>query len=474
MLGVSEDPRETGVHKTDLYDWFDCTLPTAMQTKPLIEPAPLYPRLPRGPHRLDRRAVLRNQRARLLGAMIEATAAAGGYEGTSVQQVTALAGVSRRAFYEQFENRERCLIAAFDAVAARALARSRAAYLAARAPRERRLRAALAALAEDAAGNPSAAALATVEIEACGPAGIAHLRRAGAAFEAHLAMALSSEPASVPRPILRGVLGGLHGILAARLAGATAPSAPDLSRELQGWTSAFGAGPTRAQAAAMARTAATLLQPGLPAGGGARQHQRRANGSPSAGGERLALQAAVLRLAAVGEFGELTPARIGDEAGVPAERIHALFADRHDCLAAAMRDLGAALLARVESSRTCAEDWPSAARAAVGALLAHLAEHPLCAHTIARGAFAGGAPAVGENRALARAVAGLLLQGASPSSPAATVDGVAGGLWHAIGCQVAGGRTQLLPALRDHLAFIVIAPVLGGEHAAAVLSGACG
>lgn len=40
-------------------------------------PAPLYKRLPRGPHRLGRRAVALNQRMRIHGAMVQAVADAG-------------------------------------------------------------------------------------------------------------------------------------------------------------------------------------------------------------------------------------------------------------------------------------------------------------------------------------------------------------------------------------------------------------
>jgi hypothetical protein len=53
--------------------------------------APLYERLPRGPHRLNHKQVIRNQRTRLHGAMVEGVAA-NGYEGTSIRQLVALAG----------------------------------------------------------------------------------------------------------------------------------------------------------------------------------------------------------------------------------------------------------------------------------------------------------------------------------------------------------------------------------------------
>src|SRR3954451_8517965 len=58
------------------------------------------------------------QRERLLAAMLRATAELG-YREVSVQDVLERAGVSRPTFYEHFENKEACFLAAFDAAAAR-------------------------------------------------------------------------------------------------------------------------------------------------------------------------------------------------------------------------------------------------------------------------------------------------------------------------------------------------------------------
>ncbi len=53
------------------------------------------------------------QRARILSAMVE-VAAEGGYLGAAVAPVVARAGVSRRTFYELFDGREDCFLAAFE------------------------------------------------------------------------------------------------------------------------------------------------------------------------------------------------------------------------------------------------------------------------------------------------------------------------------------------------------------------------
>jgi AcrR family transcriptional regulator len=78
-----------------------------------MEPTSTPRPLPRGPHGLERDVVLASQRGRMLGAMAEAVAAKG-YAGTTVADVVAGAGVSRKTFYEHFRDKEECFLAAFD------------------------------------------------------------------------------------------------------------------------------------------------------------------------------------------------------------------------------------------------------------------------------------------------------------------------------------------------------------------------
>src|ERR1700751_3830083 len=90
--------------------------------------APMYRRLPHGPSGMAREEGARTQRSRLYGAMIEAVAR-NGYERTTVAHVIALAGVSRRAFYELFENKEACFLATHEVMVAQARRRLLAAWL---------------------------------------------------------------------------------------------------------------------------------------------------------------------------------------------------------------------------------------------------------------------------------------------------------------------------------------------------------
>lgn len=71
--------------------------------------------LPGGHHGLTRAQIAESQRERLLAAIAEEVAA-NGYRATTITAVAKLASVSTRDFYEVFESKEDCFLAAFDAV----------------------------------------------------------------------------------------------------------------------------------------------------------------------------------------------------------------------------------------------------------------------------------------------------------------------------------------------------------------------
>jgi TetR/AcrR family transcriptional regulator len=81
---------------------------------PAKDAAPdVYWRLPRGPHKLPREVVVNHQRQRLLSGAAQALAEHG-YAAMSVEHVLLSAGVSRTAFYENFDNKRACVLAAHE------------------------------------------------------------------------------------------------------------------------------------------------------------------------------------------------------------------------------------------------------------------------------------------------------------------------------------------------------------------------
>jgi AcrR family transcriptional regulator len=95
--------------------------------------------------------------------------AAKGYAATTVADLTREAGVSRTTFYELFEDKEACFLAAYDNAVDALVRRISEAYEA----EERwpdRARAGLATLLEALAADPAQARLALVDVAAAGPA----------------------------------------------------------------------------------------------------------------------------------------------------------------------------------------------------------------------------------------------------------------------------------------------------------------
>lgn len=71
--------------------------------------------LPAGRHGFSREQVAHNQRERLIAGLATAVAERG-YRAVTITDITKQARVSRRVFYENFEGKEECFLAAFEVV----------------------------------------------------------------------------------------------------------------------------------------------------------------------------------------------------------------------------------------------------------------------------------------------------------------------------------------------------------------------
>lgn len=111
--------------------------------------------------------VARSQRERLLDAAVDVVAEKG-YRATTVADLTKAAGVSRTTFYELFDDKEACFLAAYDA-AADVLARRVGAAFETQDAWPDRVRAGLMAMLESLAAEPQVARLALVDVGSAGP-----------------------------------------------------------------------------------------------------------------------------------------------------------------------------------------------------------------------------------------------------------------------------------------------------------------
>jgi AcrR family transcriptional regulator len=171
------------------------------------------------------------QRARILAAMVD-VASARGVSGATVARVVARSGVSRRTFYELFEDREDCFLAAFDWAVERIAQVVLPAYRRPSKWRER-VRAGLAALLEFLDAEPGVARLAIVETLGAGPRALERrqsvLARAIAAVDEGRALAgtrsgrgqagTGGRGGEGPPPLTaEGLVGGAFALIHSRLA----------------------------------------------------------------------------------------------------------------------------------------------------------------------------------------------------------------------------------------------------------------
>jgi AcrR family transcriptional regulator len=176
-------------------------------------------RLPRGRHGLSPEFVARNQRDRLITALI-LTLAEVGYQKTTVSMIGRRAAVSKSDFYKHFDSKDDCFLAAYDY----AVDRIRTTVVEACAPVAAadwpgRVQAGVAALLTLLAGEPP---LATIVLAEGLRAGRGIYDRYQAAVESFVPLLRQGAPdppgtAAVPPATDEAVVGGIAALLSRRV-----------------------------------------------------------------------------------------------------------------------------------------------------------------------------------------------------------------------------------------------------------------
>jgi AcrR family transcriptional regulator len=181
-----------------------------------------------GPHGIPRPVVSKIQRDRLMRAMAK-TVAQYGYQDTTVRRLLGRAGLSRRTYYELFEDKEACFLAAYDGAVEMLVRRVIAAYES-REDWPERAAAGLAALLETLAAEPALARLSLVDIGNAGPAAQrryrAAIQRLTPLFEEGRDYAPGGR--ALPANTSRMAIGGVTGLIADELVAGRAEQLPGL------------------------------------------------------------------------------------------------------------------------------------------------------------------------------------------------------------------------------------------------------
>ncbi|HET8820658.1 MAG TPA: TetR/AcrR family transcriptional regulator [Thermoleophilaceae bacterium] len=138
-----------------------------------MEASPDIPRrLPRGTHGLDPSLVAASQRSRLLEAAGQAVAEKG-YAAATIDDIVRGAGVSKKTFYEHFEDKLGCFLAAYEAASDQLYEHVTAAQDSAGSDWHDRTRAGIHAYLRWLAAEPALARVFLIEIAAAGPDALA-------------------------------------------------------------------------------------------------------------------------------------------------------------------------------------------------------------------------------------------------------------------------------------------------------------
>jgi AcrR family transcriptional regulator len=197
--------------------------------------AKLNERLPRGRHGLPRETVTESQRNRIHQAMIEVVAQRG-YPETRVVDVIGVAGVSRKTFYELFDSKEDCFLAAYDVLLGNLLGDATNAFESKPGgPWAERIAIALEALLEHLAQHPAEARFAIVEVLAAGPKALARRDAALRQFTGFLEAGRAETSVELPGITSIAVAGGINELLYSEILHGAAGRLPSRLPDLMFW-----------------------------------------------------------------------------------------------------------------------------------------------------------------------------------------------------------------------------------------------
>lgn len=410
-------------------------------------------KLPPGPASSPRK-VAENQRQRLLAAMVASIAQAG-YEETGVADLAALSGVSPRSFYQHFESKEACFLAALEGTISLAVESTLTASAGGDWREEVGNR--IVAFASFVAAQPSAARLFLVEAYAAGPKASEMVDRAILGLERAVKERLDDLglPRAMPQEMLVGAIGATIAGARIRLLRGHLERLPEFADELASFFLQFE-------------------PPVRPLRVAARPPERRPEEREAGDHAERALRAFEALLAEHG-LAALTMGQVAERAGMSVRTLYANFAGREELMLAAVDAAAMQAVAVMLPAYRRAPSPADGVRSAFSALFGMLASRPNLAHLLLAGAREGGAPALERRTEVLRQIEPLLSAGVPAHQRPVSIRIASEALLTAVlevsARRLAESGAGALPGLVAICSFMVLAPVLGAEQATAAAEG---
>lgn len=402
--------------------------------------------------RLPPEEVARNQRERLFAALV-AVVAEKGYEGTRVEDLLELSGVSRSAFYAHFSDKEECLLAALHAFVGPTVGAIFGDG--GPPPDELRARQAFDAFINLIVEQSAAARMCLVEIYAAGPRAIEEIDRTTDGVQAFLSATLEQVPGreGMPAEIVRAMVGGVRKVIHSRLYRHEEHELIELTPQMWDWFAAYKPPPE------------PLRKP---------RSRAAQNGNPPNGydpAERI-LRALAAVVAEKG-YPAMTIGDIAARASISLSTFYAHFGDKEEAMLAAVDAGSSQMLATTLPAFRRAPDWPHAVRGAFGAMFAFCSAEPEYTTLGAVDVYAAGQRALEQRDEVMKTMEALLIPGfeIKPDVSPIAAEAIGGAIYSMIYDQIKAGGAENMQRIAPLATYITLAPFIGAEQACTVANG---
>lgn len=406
--------------------------------------------------------------------MVEA-ASLEGYAGATVVKVVESAGVSRAGFYEKFDSRDDCFLAAYREksqgirVALQAAAREN--------PPDDLLGAVLSVLLREVATDRAAVRLVLIEALAAPAAIRAEHEQLLADLEQLVGRYLDEQdPAGAIQIPATALLVGVSEVIASRVLAGPVDDLARLRDDLLRWVDSYrlpsGLQPwPQRRWQELGRFAKSV--PAHPSNPPTLLPRGRTALSPAhaASDRRRRLLEATARLAFADGYAALTVARIASAARVPRAAFYANFECKRDALLAAQTQALQDGMAAAAAAYSPLAPWPERVWQAGAALLSSVAGNRDYAHLDFVESYAAGEAAIRRRHQNHMAFAMFMEDGYRhlPQTrvlPPVCLEAITGGVFGLMRRQVVAGKTERMLSLLPAAAYTILAPFMGPEEAA--------
>jgi AcrR family transcriptional regulator len=417
---------------------------------------------------VPRESVAADQRERLMVALT-VLADERGYQSLRVEDLIALAGIARGAFYEQFGGKDDLLLATVAEIGALGVRDATTAFKRGGSP-EVRLRAAVEGLVGFAVAQPAAARLWLVDAYGAGPAAVDTADRAldgigelvaealkdlasspGAAATSDPADADAAAPAELPPAAVRALVGSAHRTVSSRLRRRHADELPALARPLAAWIAGYRPPP------------APLRRPRAQAAPGA-----DARIAPRDQAERILL--GVCDAVYDKGYAATTLADVAARASTSIRTFYAHYESKEEAFVDAVDLAQVQSYAAVLAASRRASDWPHAVRAGLAALCNYFAAEPPLAEAVIVEVHAAGEQALRRHEEAVAAIGRLLEPGyeLAPDTPEIASEAVGAAIDTLLYDAIRAGGGPKVRAIAPTATYLALAPFVGAATAGAV------